>query len=563
MKTICQLAILVLLAFSPIKFALAQSNQSSDQDSEGWEKKIIGTWQVDRKATAEIWNKTYLGKYASDVLYMAPIVPENFIFKPDATVDLGPLVDELGKDSHPRLKNLAFDKQQKRLTITLSNDFGDTDLTFEVVGGNELILQVPAFMAGPARVAYRRTVVTKDDISRQDLAKAAGRWNLDRQLTEKWYEAHLDENLRECQKTRIKLLENEVSNITIGNGRILFANQTSELLRSIPWVNAPDDTMRFTDQLRDSITFEIVRMDEHVIKYADMRRKFVGIYVSDKLDDPTLLPEDLFAGHKQSDVSKTFANIYEKTVQPPLKDRVENKFSDGKVEIEEIEIDRRYSSQAVKGADITNMVVHLFFDTGFNNRVCDGQRLRITKIDPVVDDTGKSLLTTDRKDSNGIFERFVDARTFTHRRNGADGIVHSLTLDAPERAAMKISSFSGEAIIKGYTRRHIEIRDLRSLLGKPIEHPMLKDLEIVPEIVEDPSQRVSLKLKGDEARLITWCIVDSSDGELVYSSFEHGLHEVARSYGAPIPEKINLWLTIANDESETKYNFNFKDVDFP
>ena len=547
--------------------ALGQQQQSENQDKNkiqptDWSRKIIGNWQINRAKTATIWRKTYLKDATQDILPMFPFVPEHFHFRDDGVVSLGEMVSE--KPEHqPTLKNVSFDSANKQLKVSLANDFGTSMLVFDVVGENELILHASTFIAGPTRVVYRRSVDSKDDITRDILDEMKGEWVFKPAMTKYWWSRKLGGVAEAGQKIRLNKIQDEIKTLLIKDGRISFANGTTEFLKSVGVNNSSNQTYKFIDWFNPQQEFEIVRIHKQIIKLVDTRRQFVGIYSQSDKNEKLTLPHDILKNHNKSRLVQSFENIYEKRVLPPLDDRVEKKYINNTVEIESIRIERQFAANAVKHADITNMAIELFVDTGFNNRVCDGQRIKITKLATIFDNSGKLLLTDQRRESVRYLHAYETARGTSTKRDGRAGVLVSIRLDAPGIGATAIKSIEGEVITSGYTVRNVEIKDLHLKTGKPIEHPLLKDLKITPEIETGRYPDIVLHLDGEHSRILNWFITDSKDNLLRESSDGHGKNKVSKGFSQGIPKNISLWLVVASDESDATHKFHFKDVDFP
>ena len=160
--------------------------------------------------------------------------------------------------------------------------------------------------------------------------------------------------------------------------------------------------------------------------------------MSEKIDPiQTPCPVTCLQRHQKSALIRTFATIYEKRILPPLEDRVKTKYIDNTVEINGINIERRFAADAVDYADITNMSIEFFVDTGFSNRICDGQRIKISSLNPIVDDTGKLLLTKNRRQGIYHLAGYQRARGFNTKRDGRSGVNFSIRLDAPAIGAKK------------------------------------------------------------------------------------------------------------------------------
>jgi hypothetical protein len=239
---------------------------------------------------------------------------------------------------------------------------------------------------------------------------------------------------------------------------------------------------------------------------------------------------------------------------------------DGSVELNSIYITRWKASDSAASADLTNMRLELWISMPKAQQYL----LRVKKLDDIVDDTGKNLLTEQRRGRIESLEREVRAAGVKAAR-GKGGPILEFTLDAPARGAKTIRSIKGQFEITSSGSEIVKLKDFSKLVGTRLEHDLLKELAIVPSLDrrEDYTD-VELKLTGQHDHLLAWTL--AKDGEpMRESSLGSGpagdaanSELVSKGYrDLVVDESTELWLRIANKDEEKLVDFEFKDIELP
>jgi hypothetical protein len=191
--------------------------------------------------------------------------------------------------------------------------------------------------------------------------------------------------------------------------------------------------------------------------------------------------------------------------------------------------------------------------------------IKLTRLDPVVDDTGKVLLTSARRADIEALSgevRYDGTQGF----GGKEGPTLKLVLDAPARRATALKAIKGRAEVSRVTSEIIKV-DLAAVVGKPLRHKWLGDFHVQPRIVaETRVTEVILQVPSVHGRLIKWDVKSAGRrlkwfGQGVHA--EAGGRELVQMYAGKLPKGCSLVLKITTVAETKVFDFNFPNVEMP
>jgi hypothetical protein len=233
----------------------------------------------------------------------------------------------------------------------------------------------------------------------------------------------------------------------------------------------------------------------------------------------------------------------------------------GDTEISSIRIQRERASDAAIDADLTNMEIRLWLTSKWEGEAGEAL-LRVTELAPILDSTGKLLSTKARLERMDFLHGEVRGHESGITR-GRQGPVIRLLLDAPARQATTIQSIKGKAMVSQSISTRLEFADLQSLSGKPLNHPKLKNLQIVPTIsVNDGDTVLSLHVPNGHARLMVWGIVKNRRMLDPSSESTDGI-TLQQHYDGDQMKDSSLGIMIAEPSPPKVFEFDFKNVELP
>lgn len=221
---------------------------------------------------------------------------------------------------------------------------------------------------------------------------------------------------------------------------------------------------------------------------------------------------------------------------------------------------------AAWGSDSSRTEIHLWIKAPGRTLVRD-DIVQLSQLAPIVDDQGNLLSTKKRLEAIDFYQR--ETRS-PHTFSRPDGSGHILTflVDAPARKATKIKQIKGRVEITTTGSQRIVFEKLSTLVGKPLEHKLLGDLRIVPELtVGDDGTDLTLHMTGKHHLVKYWHLEDG--GRHVRASMQHEgrrhptIKEVGRGYAARVSEKAALVLTVRTAGVKQVVDFEFTDVELP
>lgn len=252
--------------------------------------------------------------------------------------------------------------------------------------------------------------------------------------------------------------------------------------------------------------------------------------------------------------------------QGQLQERTPPIASSGPVEVNEIRIARVSVSDASPEADLTNMRLSLWIDV--KDAKARDFLVRLVKLAPIADDTGKILSTDERrKEIRPLAEevRASELKSFRGRR----GPVVSLLLDAPSRGASRIKTLKGRIEVTPAGRETITLKNLPSLVGKQVKHDLLTETNVVPRIeIDDDLTEVTLEITGQHDRLIDWAV--AQDGQPLRPAMESksGIRDPVKSLGKGyrrirLNKNTSLLIAVTTIGMKQVIDFEFADLDLP
>jgi hypothetical protein len=249
--------------------------------------------------------------------------------------------------------------------------------------------------------------------------------------------------------------------------------------------------------------------------------------------------------------------------------------SDG-VELEEIRIVRQAALGAVKEADLTNMVLKLWFPATWKREEDLFHHLiHLKSLSAIEDDTGKLLLTEKRVRQINYLHGEVrgDEWRGSDRKGGP---VARMLLEAPARRAEKIKAITGKAQISLAKAVRLTFNDLAAINGKELDHPDMKGLQALKLrfSIEEKDGRVSAKVTAPvnyappwrRGRLQQWDVVD---GKMEIGLFSEGVSPdkegvtVEKTYRRRSFKGLSLRLIVLDPVESKTFNFDFRNVELP
>ena len=237
----------------------------------------------------------------------------------------------------------------------------------------------------------------------------------------------------------------------------------------------------------------------------------------------------------------------------------------GDIEIDEIQITRRQSSDQARSADLTNMSLGLWFAS--KEELPERALLQILELDPIHDNTGKLLTTDGRLNALQFLKKdfLCDERC---SKRGKHGPVIHLRLDAPAREATSIKAIKGKAVLSRAELLTIDFKDLAEINGKTLEHPKLKEFPIEPKIeLVDNHTEVSLCVPKNYRRLYHWGLFNKSRRELpsVSQGFDPQDTVVIldKTYRGDHTKGSILRIVLAETRESREMDFQFADIPLP
>jgi uncharacterized protein (TIGR03067 family) len=236
----------------------------------------------------------------------------------------------------------------------------------------------------------------------------------------------------------------------------------------------------------------------------------------------------------------------------------------GQAEIGAIEIVRRRDFFAARDADLTYMTLQLWFPATWKGQAFT-YLIKLDSLEPVIDDTGKVLLTKTRRAT-------IDALSGEVRYDGTmghgdkEGPEIRMVVEVPARQATTLKAIKGKATVSRVSSETLRF-DLAAVTDKPLRHKMLKDFKIQPRLVtEDGNTSVILRVPPVYGRLVKWEVESDrrplrSYGEGI--SPESSGTDLMKMYSGKLPKDCSLVLKLTFPRETKKFDFNFQNVQLP
>ena len=536
--------VLLLVFFAPL--------QVNAQEGIDWKKEIQGGWKINHPKTSELASQGPNKKFARD-LAMIPIASPSIQFT-DKTISFA----TSSESQNYQFK--AFDPESKRIELTVENEGRESTIHFAAKDSNTLILDLPASILGPLQIVYSRTKAIGKAPPDSPLSKLTGDWKLEEELTRAMWEQTISKG---TLKEYLNVAADELSpTIQILHPYLLYSDQTFE-----PWnVKVQEGSKILLESTaRPQFNIEINKISDDLIQIADGRKRLFAIYSRGieqkvKAEPRTEFPKNRVADFFLASFSPppTSSLQFPPGYKPPIK--VAPIGIDGNVEIMEVSVRRRQNADAVVNADIINMSIDLFLNSEFKHTsVMGGYLIDLKRLDDVHDNREKLLSPMRRRRSIEYLNSPTRPSTTHHRSKGRTGPSFSIQLDAPELGATEIKRIAGEVKLTGYEPRLIRFENVGLHQNKPLEHPLLKGMDVRPEIKNGKYPKFALKLIQKD-RILNWYLVTAQGTILTPNSFSQGNDEVAKGFSSPIPNDVTLVMEVVLTKSSQTMPFEFNNI---
>ena len=517
------------------------------QEDGGWRKKLRGTWTIDRPETQKLWKGTELEQF-DDALMMAPVAIPSIEFS----------ASEIGFATRAKKSTYSFnsfDAEKNEITLSLTDEGFEYTQSLTVLSENMLVLNTPISVFGPMRIVYRRKGESKAKDSVL-LGKLFGDWKLDQDLTEKLWAASCNvEQLKNFQPVGRRALAN-ATKIKITRYDLLFADQTF-----LPWELLQEEKQSaIFRNTRMNQPVEIQLLREGVIHITYPARGLCGVFRNVKAGNSD-------AGDNFPDSELRKALLARFSAQPVARnwpDQVPPIGISGNVSIDEIEVRRKRAAEAVVGADITNMTIGLFASNDSNHfGIQSKYHFRFNRLDDIVDDTGKKLLTATRRAKIVSLNRFVQGRKTRGAGTRGAGPVIDFALEAPELGAKSIERIAGELQIAESTSKFVRFDDLAKIAGKSLKHPLMgEDAFVFDYSNAQQFHEASLQLKGStKEHFVNWYLTDRNGTRINSSSSGRDRQQRTLGFHKKIPDNGRLVIVVADFDDVRTLPFEFKNIE--
>jgi hypothetical protein len=237
----------------------------------------------------------------------------------------------------------------------------------------------------------------------------------------------------------------------------------------------------------------------------------------------------------------------------------------GGVEIVSINVVRKQIADRTNAGELSNMAIDLWLaqpaDEKKSHRI---YAVKMLKLDPIEDDTGKELSPPARRDAMAFLKDELKTSRDKTRR-GKWGPIVSVPLDVPAKGAMRIKSLKGTAVVSISER--LKFDDLSQVKGKRLEHEKLTDLPVQPSIkVEGGQTTVTLRVPVEHSRIEAWGV--GKKDRLLRPTFEsssevEGGAALIKTYQGDLTQSTFLGIVLADPSKTKSYDFEFKNVELP
>ena len=528
-------------------FVLCLPLQADAQEKIDWKKEIEGNWKLNQPKTKKLALEGIQRNHAEN-LGMVPIASPSIVFTGET------IAFELCSQEQPYQLE-SYDPESKRIELSLETDGRKSTINFTAEDIDTLILDLPASVLGPIQIVYSRAVTKGKGQPDSAIAKLAGDWQLEEELTRSmWKDAMSAETLKEFSSVG----NDELSKtLQITPLHILYGDQTFE-----PWDIQVEEGSKIVSHspYRPQMQIEINKISDDLIQIADSRKRLFAVYSRGKNEQAKA---EAVAEFPESRVAHGFLSSFKP--QPPRVERRDLAAPigiDGDVEILAIDVQRKQSAEAVKHADITNMSIDLFLKSELKHKsLFGGYLIDLKRLDEIRDNRDKLLSPKQRLDSIRYLQSPTRPSTSYNRSNGRSGPSLSIRLEAPEIGATEIKRIAGEAALIAYEPRLIRFENIGKLQNKPLKHPLLAGMNVRPKIKNGRFSKFVLELnERDEKKILYWYLVTPNGDLLKTTSSGHGGGEVSKGFRSPIPNDATLVIEMVLTKSSQTMPFEFNNI---
>lgn len=192
--------------------------------------------------------------------------------------------------------------------------------------------------------------------------------------------------------------------------------------------------------------------------------------------------------------------------------------------------------------------------------------LRLVSLDPIVDDTGKTLLTPERRKENRALHETIPGAAL-RLVGDTMGPVLPIRLDVPDAAAKRLRQVRGALELSPIEVVKLEFSNLRSLDGRKLEHADLGEADVTVRLDQSDPKSIRLVFKKGRALVRDWAI--ARGGQPLRASLRSAsdpgdpVDEMSYSFDEAIPEDASLWLAVAKPGPPQTCTFDFRDMPLP
>jgi hypothetical protein len=213
----------------------------------------------------------------------------------------------------------------------------------------------------------------------------------------------------------------------------------------------------------------------------------------------------------------------------------------------------------------TGFEFELFVNPGKGREIAQ-YSVRIVSLDPIEDDTGKPLLTPERRKENRALHETIPYAEM-HLVGDTMGPVLPIRLDVPSAAAKQVRRVHGALEVAEVEVAKIEFKNVRRLDGRRLEHADLEDVDVRARLDPADPKSISLVFGNGRPRVKDWAIARGD--EFLRPAFRAAsdpgdpANELTYGFDDAIPEDASLWIAVAKTAKPQTVAFDFEDVPLP
>lgn len=217
------------------------------------------------------------------------------------------------------------------------------------------------------------------------------------------------------------------------------------------------------------------------------------------------------------------------------------------------------------GPTPTCFEIELFVNPGEHRRLTD-YALRFLALDPVEDDTGKALLTAERRRQNRALHERITAQE-SRTIGGVFGPLLPIRLDIPDSKAARVRRLRGKLEITPMRLVEVEFEKVASLYGKRLEHADLNHLDARIDIAAADPKTITLSYTLAAGRIQSWAVGVGDEPFEPMMAESSGLSKPRRTesftFARRIPANATLWVNVIKPEDPEIIEFDFADIPLP